>query len=53
FGLGNENLEPGDTICIILGCSAPVVLRRKTDHYVLVADTLIPKFMAGEAVARM
>jgi len=53
FGLGYEKLEPGDTICIILGCSTPVVLRRKTDHYVLVADTLIPKFMAGEAVAGM
>lgn len=53
FGLGCEKLEPGDTICIILGCSVPVVLRWKTDHYVLVADTIMPKFMAGEAVAGM
>jgi hypothetical protein len=53
FGLGCEKLEPGDTICIILGCSVPVVLRWKTDHYVFVADTMMPKFMAGEAVAGM
>lgn len=53
FGLGCEKLEPGDTICIILGCSVPVVLRWKTDHYILVADTIMPKFMAGEAVSGM
>ena len=53
FGLGGEKLEPGDTICIILGCSVPVVLRWKADHYVFVADSMLPKFMAGEAVAGM
>ncbi|KAH8746995.1 hypothetical protein F5882DRAFT_422580 [Hyaloscypha sp. PMI_1271] len=50
YGLGGDRLEPGDTICVILGCSTPVVLRQKEEHYLLVADAVTPGFMSGEAV---
>jgi hypothetical protein len=32
LGMGPEELEVGDVICVLLGCSLPVVLRRVNDY---------------------
>lgn len=56
FGLGPEKMEEGDLICILFGCSVPVVLRR---HYVeatasscfeFIGESYIHGKMNGEAL---
>ena len=42
YGLGGDDLQCGDAIYVILGCSVPVVLRQKGDRHVLVATRLCP-----------
>ncbi|CAM1503287.1 Fc.00g080630.m01.CDS01 [Cosmosporella sp. VM-42] len=57
IGLGPLDTQPGDIICILFGCSWPIVLRRVTDqtssdqkHYTVVGSALVPGLMVGEGV---
>ncbi|KAF4633098.1 hypothetical protein G7Y89_g5022 [Cudoniella acicularis] len=35
FGLGTANTEIGDEVFVLSGCSVPVILRKKTSHFVI------------------
>ncbi|OCK74488.1 hypothetical protein K432DRAFT_262851, partial [Lepidopterella palustris CBS 459.81] len=55
FGLAPKDCEAGDIVCILLGCSVPVVLKRVKGHreisvYQLVGEAYIHGMMDGEAV---
>jgi hypothetical protein len=53
-GLVPWDAEPGDLVCILLGCRFPVVLRRQGDrwpyHYTLIGETYVEGMMDGEAM---
>jgi hypothetical protein len=56
LGLGSKDVQDGDLICIIFGCSVPVVLRKIVSdemtgehHYELVGDCYVHGMMDGEA----
>lgn len=44
--------EVGDVICLLFGCSFPVILRRKLDHYVLIGEVYVDGIMLGEELKR-
>lgn len=46
-----EHAEVDDIICVLLGCSVPVVLRRVQDHYVFIGECFVAGIMQGELVA--
>lgn len=52
YGLGPDTVSPGDLVCVLFGCTVPVILRRVGDsgHHILVGDAFIPGCMSGEAV---
>lgn len=54
FGLAPESAKTKDLICILLGCSVPVILREhrvSTDHYFeLIGEAYISGMMDGEAL---
>ncbi|KAM7213629.1 Heterokaryon incompatibility protein (HET) domain containing protein, partial [Rhypophila decipiens] len=50
IGLCPKEAEKGDVVCVILGCSAPIVLRPVDDHFVVVGAALVLDFMQGEAL---
>ncbi|KAF2187575.1 hypothetical protein K469DRAFT_737786 [Zopfia rhizophila CBS 207.26] len=53
FGLGPPDTERNDRICILFGCSVPVILRpcnNGTDHYHFIGEAYIHGMMDGEAV---
>ncbi|KAI0872198.1 heterokaryon incompatibility protein-domain-containing protein [Hypoxylon argillaceum] len=55
FGLGPPHMEKGDIICILFGCSVPVVLRRisamrREVRHQLVGEVYVHGQMDGEAV---
>jgi hypothetical protein len=39
IGISPESVEPGDVICVLLGCWMPVVLRPKDGHYVFLVNS--------------
>jgi len=54
LGLLPVDAEPGDSICILLGCSVPVVLRpddfEDPSHFVLIGECYVHGIMNGEAL---
>ncbi|KAF4626724.1 hypothetical protein G7Y89_g11433 [Cudoniella acicularis] len=49
IGKGWDSIKPGDHVCVILGCDAPLVLRPVEDYYELIGDCYIDGIMEGEA----
>lgn len=53
LGLAPKTAMPGDIICILFGCSVPVLLRsRKEGGYTLVGECYLHGVMDGEAVSQ-
>jgi hypothetical protein len=49
-GLAPWSTQAGDLVCVLLGCSIPVVLRPVKDYCVLVGEVYVDHFMQVEAV---
>jgi hypothetical protein len=43
-------VETGDLICVLLGCPAPVTLRRVESHYEFIRSVYVDGIMFGEAI---
>jgi len=53
IALGPETVETGDIVCILLGCSVPVVLRPKDGHYIFLGEACVPGYMYGKAIEEL
>ena len=60
FSLGPRGTRLGDRICVLFGCSVPVLLRPRMDpsgsqimHYEVVGESYIYGMMNGEAITRI
>lgn len=40
----------GDMICILFGCSVPVLIRNVEDHHMFIGDCYIHGLMFGETI---
>ena len=54
FGLAPESARGGDVICVLLGCSVPVILRPchslRRDYFEFVGEAYVYGIMDGEAL---
>lgn len=50
MGLAVSNARHDDDLCIALGASVPMVLRRKGDHYSFIGEAYVHGLMHGEAI---
>jgi hypothetical protein len=52
FGLGPPLSKNGDFVCILYGCSVPVILREMSPkgHYILVGEAYVHGKMDSEAI---
>ncbi|KAG4441005.1 hypothetical protein IFR05_003512 [Cadophora sp. M221] len=50
FGLGVNTCMPGDLVCVLYGCSTPVLLRRVEDHCTFLGEAYLHGIMNGEAI---
>ncbi|KAK0101309.1 hypothetical protein ONS95_006486 [Cadophora gregata] len=48
MGLAPDSAEPGDIICILLGCFMPVILRPMGRHYILLGGAYYHEYMYGK-----
>ncbi|TVY71201.1 Heterokaryon incompatibility protein 6 OR allele [Lachnellula suecica] len=54
LGLAPPKAEKGDIICILFGCSVPVLLRRvENGQHILVGECYVHGMMDGEAISAM
>jgi hypothetical protein len=54
FGLGSQDIKAGDMICILFGCSVPVVLRKVHEpgkvYHKFIGECYVHGMMDGEAI---
>ena len=53
IGVGPADACQGDILCILPGCSVPLVLRRRQWHHELIGDCYVHGIMDGEVIDRM
>jgi len=53
LGLVPDTITQGDNICILLGCSVPVVLRPVDNHYIFIGTAYVDGYMTGEAIEEL
>ncbi|KAF6811522.1 ankyrin and het domain protein [Colletotrichum sojae] len=54
YGLCPPEAQVGDAICVLFGCSVPVILRETSDGYVeLLGEAYVHGYMDGEAVENL
>jgi hypothetical protein len=53
YGLSPKETKKGDIVCVLFGCSVPVVLRKvkKAKHFNMIGECFVYGMMDGEAVA--
>jgi hypothetical protein len=50
IGHAYPGIRRGDRVCVLFGCSAPVILRQVEDHYVLLGPSWVLGMMEGEVM---
>jgi hypothetical protein len=50
FGLGPQDTKVDDYVCILHGCSVPVILRQEEDYWLLIGECFVYSLMDGEAM---
>ena len=50
MGMGPAATEEGDVIVVALGCDVPLMLRKESDHYLLVGECFVWGMMDGEVM---
>jgi hypothetical protein len=50
YGLGPLEIIAGDKICVVQGCSVPLVFRQVEDHHILIGQAYVAVLMTGLAV---
>ena len=50
IGLGPIVTRKSDMICILYGCSVPVILRKVGDHYLFIGECYVQGLMDGQAL---
>lgn len=51
FGMAPRGTMPGDTVAILKGYSAPVIIRKIESHYIFIGTCFVLGYMNGEARA--
>ena len=50
LGMAQDSVLEGDLVCIIFGCSIPVILRRVDEHFIYISDACVVGYMYGKGI---
>ena len=53
IGLGPDKLAEGDSVCILLGCSVPVILRRLRSDFIYLGEAYVDEYMKGAGIQEL
>jgi hypothetical protein len=53
IGLAPPKAQEGDLICVLFGCSVPVIIRKVKDHHIFIGESYVHGIMDGEAIDQM
>jgi hypothetical protein len=50
IGLGPDTLAEEHSVCILLGCSVPIILRQLGDQYIYLGEAYVDEYMTGRGI---
>jgi hypothetical protein len=53
IGMASDRVRKGDAVCVLFGCSAPLIMRQQEDHWTLVQACYVEGLMDGEVVQQL
>jgi hypothetical protein len=53
MGLAERTVVDGDKVCILFGCSIPVILRKVNYHYNYISDACVVDYMHGKGIEKL
>jgi hypothetical protein len=53
IGLVPSNAQPGDMICVLFGCSVPVIIRKLNNHHVFIGASYVHGIMDGQIITKL
>lgn len=53
LGIVPPHTQAGDIVCVLFGCSMPVILRKAENHYIFIGESYVHGIMDGEAIQQM
>jgi hypothetical protein len=53
LGLVPQKAQAGDLICVLFGCSLPLVLRPQDGRYIIIGECYVDGLMEGQAITEM
>jgi hypothetical protein len=53
IGMGPDRTKVGDIICILLGCSTPVILRPQDGHYIFLGEAYVHCYMYAKGMDQL
>ncbi|KAL2065909.1 hypothetical protein VTL71DRAFT_3579 [Oculimacula yallundae] len=53
MGMAPDSAEPGDIICVLLGCWMPAILRPVDGHYILLGGAYYEDYMYGKGMEEL
>lgn len=51
MGLVPRQAKEGDLICVLFGCSVPVIIRKVEKHHILISESYVHGIIEREAIA--
>lgn len=52
-GLVPSSAQQGDMICVLFGCSVPVIIRKLNDHHVFIGESYVHGIMDGQVITKL
>ena len=53
IGMAQDSILEGDLVCILFGCSIPVILRRFDGHHLYISDACVVGYMYGRGIEEL
>lgn len=53
LGMAQDSILKGDLVCVLFGCSIPVILRRVDGHFIYISDACLVGYMYGKGIEEL
>jgi hypothetical protein len=53
LGMAQDSILRGDLVCILFGCSIPIILRKVDGHFIYISDACVVGYMYGKGIEEL
>jgi hypothetical protein len=53
LGMAQDSILEGDLVCVLFGCSIPIILRKLDGHFIYISDACVVGYMYGKGIEEL